>query len=99
MNKSREWTKDGFVLRLARIEDAQEYYEHNFNPLDREIARLTGSRADFTCDEVMNHFKKCIDAEDRYDFVLVSLDGHIIGESVLNEINEDLSCANFRICL
>lgn len=99
MNKLKEWRKDGFVLRPAKIEDAQEYYEHNFNPLDREIVRLTGSRSDFSRNEVINHFKNCIHSKDRYDFVLVSIDGHIIGESVLNEIDEDLRSANFRICI
>lgn len=39
MNKEKIWEKDGFVLRLARKEDAEEYYEHNFNPLDPETAR------------------------------------------------------------
>ena len=29
-----EWEKDGFVLRPAREEDAQRYYEENYCPLD-----------------------------------------------------------------
>ena len=93
------WEKDGFLLRLARKEDAEDYYENNFNPLDSETARLTGSRTDFTREEVINFFQKCIDAPDRYDFVIIAPDGHIIGESVINEIDENLRSANFRIGL
>lgn len=99
MNKEKIWEKDGFVLRLARKEDAEEYYEHNFNPLDPETARLTGCKPNFTHDEVVNFFKQCVEAEDRYDFVIISPDGHIIGESVINEIDDDLRSANFRIGL
>ncbi len=97
--KTKAWEKDGFVLRLARKEDAIEYYEHNFNPLDSETARLTGSKSHFTRDEVIRFFQECIDSPDRYDFVILSPEGHIIGESILNEINHELRCANFRICL
>lgn len=91
------WEKDGFILRLAVKEDAEEYFENNFNPLDPEVARLTGSKSVFTHDEVVDFFKQCVDARDRYDFVLIAPNGHIIGESVINEIDEDLRKANFRI--
>lgn len=93
------WEKDGFILRLAKEEDAEGYYEHNFNPLDYEVARLTGCKPNFTHDEVVNFFKKCVNAEDRYDFMIISPDGKIIGESVINEIDDELRSANFRIGL
>ena len=99
MKKMRKWEKDGFVLRLAVKEDAEEYYNHNFNPLDREMVRLTGSKSSYTHDEVVEFFKKSIDSADRYDFVILAPDGHIIGESVINEIDEEVRSANFRICL
>lgn len=98
-HSARIWEKDGFVLRLAQKEDAIEYYEHNFNPLDRETARLTGCKSHFTRDEVIHFFQECITSPDRYDFLILSPDGHIIGESVLNEIDHELRCANFRIGL
>lgn len=91
------WEKDGFVLRTARQEDAEAYYQQNFNPLDAEVARLTGSRTDFTHDEVVGFFRQCIKENDRYDFLIVDPDGRIIGESVINEIDWELRCANFRI--
>ena len=80
------WEKDGFILRLAKEEDA-------------EVARLTGCKPNFTHDEVVNFFKKCVNAEDRYDFMIISPDGKIIGESVINEIDDELRSANFRIGL
>lgn len=94
-----KWEKNGYVLRLAVKEDAEGYYEHNFNPLDEETARLTGCKRDFTRDEVVGFFHRCVDADDRYDFMIIAPDGHIIGESVINEINRDLRSANFRIAL
>ncbi len=89
--------KDGYILRTAQKEDAENYYQQNYNPLDPEVARLTGCKSSFTHDEVVNFFLSCIDDEDRYDFLIVSPDGNIIGESVINEIDWELRSANFRI--
>lgn len=91
------WEKDRFILRPARAEDAEEYYAQNFNPLDKEVVRLTGSKEVFTHDEVVNFFHQCIEADDRYDFLIIAPDGRIIGESVINEIDWDARSANFRI--
>ena len=93
------WTKDGYTLRLAKHEDAENYYQQNFNPLDTEVARLTGCKEIFSHDEVVNFFLKCLDADDRYDFLITSSDGRIIGESVINEIDWEARSANFRICI
>lgn len=38
-------------------------------------------------------------ADDRYFFLIVAPDGEIIGENVLNEVDWNLMCANFRIGL
>lgn len=91
------WEKDGYVIRLAKKEDAEDYFQQNFNPLDQEVARLTGCKEQFTHDEVVGFFLKCVDADDRYDFMIIAPDGRIIGESVINEIDWDAGCANFRI--
>lgn len=100
MKKTEQiWTRNGYVLRTAKPEDAEAYYQQNFNPLDREVARLTGCKEEFSRDEVVNFFLQCIDAEDRYDFLIVAPDGDIIGESVINEIDWELQSANFRICI
>ncbi|MGM9606250.1 MAG: GNAT family N-acetyltransferase [Oscillospiraceae bacterium] len=97
--KQVRWEKDGYILRLAVKEDADEYYSNNFDPLDPETVRLTGCKPDFTQDEVKNFFMRCMESEDRFDFVIVDPNGHIIGESVLNEIDPNVRCANFRIAL
>lgn len=89
--------KDGFLLRPARKEDAEEYFAHNFDPLDQEVARLTGCKPCFPHDEVVSYFTHCIDDESRFDFLIIAPDGHIIGESVINEIDSDTNSANFRI--
>lgn len=94
---NKTWEMDGFILRAARPEDAEEYYNQNYNPLDPEVARLTGCKESFTHDEVVGFFMKCMDADDRYDFLIIAPDGRIIGESVINEIDRDARSANFRI--
>lgn len=91
--------KDGFILRLARSDDAETYYSQNYNPLDSEVARLTGCKENFTRDEVVSFFLQCIENKDRYDFLIIAPDGRIIGESVINKIDWGLKSANFRIAI
>ena len=98
-NNQSSWTWRGCTLRPARHEDAEAYFHHNFAPLDAEVARLTGSRTDFTHDEVVGFFHRCVDAEDRRDFLIIAPDGRIIGESVINEIDPDARCANYRVAI
>lgn len=100
MKKSApQWEKDGFILRLAQPKDAFPYYQQNFCPLDEEVARFTGCKPEFTQEEVINFFLQCVESKDRYDFLLISPEGKILGESVLNEIDWETRCANFRICI
>lgn len=91
------WERAGFQLRPARYEDAETYFSENFNPLDPELIRLTGCKESFTRDEVISFFRQCVEAEDRYDFLLIAPDGRIIGESVINEIDWIARSANYRI--
>lgn len=42
---------------------------------------------------------KSLEEKDRYFFLIIAPDGRIIGESVINEIDWNLRCANFRIGL
>ncbi len=95
----KEWKKDGYLLRLARREDAENYYTQNFCPLDAEVIRLTGSKKSYTREEVVGFFLKCVQAEDRYDFLLIAEDGRIVGESVINEIDWEARSGNFRIVI
>ncbi len=59
------WEKDGYILRPAQKEGAESYYQNNYNPLDPEVARLTGCKPSFTHDEVVNFFLSCINDEER----------------------------------
>lgn len=93
----KRWEKDGFFMRSAMKEDIESYYNQNYNPLDKEVVRLTGCKEAFTKEEVRTFFEKSIEDADRYLFLIISPDGRIIGESVINEIDFDLRCANFRI--
>ena len=96
MKISKEWEKDGYVIRLAQEADAECYFEQNYNPLDKEAAHLTGCKEVFTKEEVVSFFLKSVEDDDRYFFLIISPDGRIIGESVINEIDWKLRSANFQ---
>ncbi len=98
-NMKFNWKKDGLTIRLAEKTDAETYFEQNYCPLDKEVARLTGCKESFTKEEVLSFFLKSIDDDDRYFFLILSTDNRIIGESVINEIDWKLRCGNFRIAL
>lgn len=91
--------KSGFLIRRAQPEDAAEYYAQNYCPLDKEAARLTGSREVFTEEEVIAFFLKSVDDPERCFFLILNQSGEIVGESIINEIDWDTRSANFRICL
>lgn len=95
----KSWEKDGYILRSACEADAEDYYNQNYHPLDAEAARLTGSKTQFTKEEVVSFFLRSVREEDRYLFLLISPDGRIVGESVVNEIDWELRCGNFRIAI
>ena len=93
------WAHNGYTLRPARKEDAEDYYRAGFDPLDPELARLTGSRAEYSRKEVVDFFLACVDDPDRRDFLLLDPAGHIAGEAVINEIDWESRCANFRTAI
>ncbi|WP_373128239.1 GNAT family N-acetyltransferase [Dielma fastidiosa] len=99
MNTEILGKKDGYIIRLAKIQDATNYYEQNFCPLDKEVARLTGSKEVYTKEEVETFFLRSLEDDDRYFFLIIAPNGRIIGESIINEIDWNLRCANFRIGL
>lgn len=99
MNTNIIAEKNGFLIRLAKSEDAINYYKHNYCPLDKEVARLTGCKEVFSEEEVTSFFLKSIEENNRYFFLIISPNGKIIGESVINEIDWNLRCANFRIAI
>lgn len=97
MKTEHIWEKDGYIMRSAREGDMDAYYEQNYCPLDKEAARLTGSKEAFTREEVRGFFLKAIEEDDRFFFLIISPEGRIIGESMINEIDWELRRANFRI--
>ena len=58
----RSWEKDGYTIRPVEPEDAENYYEQNFNPLDPEAARLTGCKSAFTREEVLAFIDRAVRA-------------------------------------
>ena len=93
------WQKDGFSLRPFAKGEGQKYYLDCFSHPDPEADRLTGSAASFPRQAVIDHYERAVEDPDRYDFVLVAPDGTFAGEAVINEMDWDARCANFRIAL
>ena len=99
MERNFLWEKNGFTMRLAKKEDAEEYYAQNFCPLDKDVVRFTGCKEEFSKEEVISYFYKSINENSRYFFLIIAPDGRIVGESIINEIDWRLRCANFRIAI
>lgn len=97
MQTDKTWERDGYILRPAQAEDAENYYLQNYDPLDSEVARLTGCKEAFSREEVVSFFLQSLADNNRYFFLLIAPDGRIVGEAVLNEIDWTLRRANFRI--
>ena len=94
-----EWKKNGYTIRMARKEEAEDYYVQNFCPLDKGVVRFTGCKDFFEREEVISSFLKWIDEKERYFFLIIAPDGQIVGESIINEIDWKLRRANFRIAI
>lgn len=92
----KTWQNGDIILRQACLEDAENYYQ-NFNPLDKEAARLTGSKESYTKEEVLDFFKRAIREENRYFFLIMDKEGRILGEALINDIDSQTRQANFRI--
>lgn len=99
MDISKTWEKDGYLMRPACKADAENYYRQNYVPLDKDVVRFTGCREAFSREEVLAFFAQSVEANDRCFFLVISPDGRIVGESVINEIDTKLRCANFRIAI
>lgn len=94
----QSWEKDGYTLRPMGEEDGEAYWNAGFG-VDPEVDRLTGSRSDFTREEVLAHVRRCLEGDDRADFLIIGPEGDVLGESVVNEIDWEARCGNFRIAL
>jgi RimJ/RimL family protein N-acetyltransferase len=86
-------------LTLITRQDIDRYFEAGFKECDDDINYYTGTTEEFTKEMIKNYVSKIVDDETRYDFLIVDKNNNILGEVVLNEIDEDSHSSNFRICL
>ena len=84
-------------LRLITIEDIPNYYKSGFEIVDKETQYYTGTKHVATEGQITAYVNRIVEDDSRYDFLIIDSKGQIIGESVINEINPDTGCANFRI--
>lgn len=94
-----QWERNGYLIRPAEAADAETYYHALFDPMDPEVARLTGSPEHFPRETVIPFFLRCIADDARHDFLILDPQGQIIGESVINELDPASSSANYRIAI
>ena len=100
MNKENyQKEKEGYLLRFAKEEDLSSYYRENYLPLEKEVVILTGSKEEYSYEEVSSFFFDAIKDEHTIFFLILSPDGRIIGESLLEEIDETTKSCSFRIAL
>lgn len=99
MDKNIQWEKKGFIMRHAQLNDADDYFLQNYCPLDKEVVRFTGCKDSFTKEEVNSFFLKSLEDKNRHFFLIINPEGRIIGESIINNIDWDLRCGNFRIAI
>ncbi len=86
-----------YLMRTAKVSDKDNYY-FGMNNLDEEVAYLTNSEDSYEKEIVDKYFINNLTDKSRYDFLIFE-DDEILGEVVLNEIDEDLKSAHFRICV
>ncbi|WP_265522241.1 GNAT family N-acetyltransferase [Oerskovia flava] len=96
----------GEMVRLRPIEerDADRLWESLQDP---EAMRLTGTTADFTREQVEEWARTVADRPGRYDWAITAgavrdgqpVSDELIGEIVLNEIDEHARSANLRLVL
>ncbi len=92
-------THHGITLRLAAASDIDRYYADSFVVQDSESTYLTGSEDSYPQDAVDRFLLASVTAPDRYLLLLIDSNKSIIGESVLNCIDYDNSCCNYRIII
>lgn len=93
------WTRNSYVLRNFNAGEGEKYFQDCLEKLDEELVRLTGTQNEFSRERVLNYYEHAVEANDRYDFILVAPSGKFIGEAVINEIDWQLKKVNFRIAI
>ncbi len=86
-------------LKLIKNTDIEEYYNRGFKSIDKEVQLYTGTKHSPTKESIRDYVNRIVIDESRYDFLIIDLDGQIIGESVINEIDTNTMAGHFRISL
>ena len=86
---------DTFTLRPLRPEDALVVFRSLDDP---ETNRLTGTQDDISYEDVLMHLRRIGKADDRVDFG-IEVQGKLVGECVLNDIDRPNRSASFRIAI
>ena len=91
------------VLHTARLTLEQLGPDHLDEVIaalsDPEAMRLTGTHATFAREQVLAHLQRLPGSDERADFAIVDGNGRYVGEVVLNDLDEDNRCMNYRIAL
>lgn len=100
MEKQKKiWTREGYTLRSFEPGKGEQYFSDCFSNPDAQVNRLTGSTDTYDHDAVIRYYDRITPDPDRYDFILVDPQGKFIGESVINQVDWETKCANFRIVI
>lgn len=86
-------------LRLININDIPEYFKKGFETIDEEVQKYTGTNYVPTKEDIKNYVEGIVEDDSRYDFLIIDYENQIIGESVINEIDNENNSANFRIAI
>lgn len=83
-------------LRLNEMRDKEIMFKGVHEPVG---AKLTGTHATFTMEQIVAYIQRNIAGEGRFAWVICLLDDTVVGEVVINDIDEDNRSANIRIAL
>jgi RimJ/RimL family protein N-acetyltransferase len=86
---------DRVMLRPIVPEDGEAMFR---SLSDEEAMRLTGTQQSFTVEEVKSHCASIANARGRMDYAVI-VEGNLIGEVVINDIDPPNRSAGFRIAV
>lgn len=96
---TKEIIDQNVMLRLITIDDKEAYYNAGFRTMDDQSRYFTQTKHVFNQKQIHDYVDRIVEDDTRYDFLIIDSQNQICGESVLNDINWDNRCANFRIAL
>ena len=97
MKKDVKHKFDDYTVRLINENDFENYYNNGFLNCSEETDYFTGTTEKYKKEDILNYINKIVDDKTRFDFVILDNDNKIIGEVVLNSIDNGL--CNYRIAI